>query len=129
MIKYPFISAVAFLMATPALAQFTDEDAAFAAEIERQERLDEAVLAVDGLVESMLDMPVGRLVEMLPSETAPRVPVDPDDTLREWGSRNDPAFEENVRGGARAMTAVIGDMMQDWAARLPELEGWGEGAE
>lgn len=120
---------LAALFPAPVLAQSADDDAAFAAEIERQERLDEAVLAVDGLVESMLDMPVGPLVEMLPAETAGPAPVDPDATLREWGSRNDPAFEENIRGGARAMTAVIGNMMQEWATRLPELEGWSAEAE
>lgn len=122
--KYPFAIAATALLTAPALAQTAQENAAFEAEIERQEELDEAVLAVDRLVEAVLDMPVGPLADALPGETLGGAPVRQGDTVRDLGSRDDPAFEENVRGGARAMTAVIGDMMQKFTARMPELEGW-----
>lgn len=122
--RHRLATTLAIMLAAPALAQASDEDAAFAAEIERQEQLDEAVLAVDRLVEAVLDIPVGPLADALPGETLGAAQVRQGDTVRDLGSRDDPAFEENVRGGARAITAVIGDMMQQFTARMPELEGW-----
>lgn len=115
------IPVFAAMIATPALAQDSADDAEFLVDIERQERLDEAVLAVDRLLDTVLDMPVGQLAEALPSETLGDARVREGDTVRDLGSRTDPAFEENVRGGARAMTAVLGNMMQEFAAKAVEL--------
>lgn len=114
----------ALLTSAPAVAQ-TAEDDEFLAEVERQERLDEAVLAVDRLVGAILDMPVGRLAEIAPPGSV-EGEVRPGDTIRELGTRRDPAFEENVRGGARAMAAVVGNMVQQFETMMPELRAWGE---
>lgn len=113
------------IAAAPALAQAHD-DAAFEAEIERQEAIDETVIAVDSLVGALLDMPVGALAGALPPETLGGARAREGDTLRDLGTRHDPAFEENLRGGARAMTAVIGNMMQRLETNLPALERWSE---
>lgn len=113
------------VLAFPALAQAGD-DAAFEAEIERQVRIDEAVIAVDGLVGALLDMPVGALAGALPAETLGGARARDGDTLRDLGTRHDPNFEESIRGGARAMTAVIGNMMQRLETNLPALEQWAE---
>ena len=118
--------ALAALTASPALAQSSADDEAFQADLERQERLDESVLVVDRMIDAVLDMPVGALTDALPPETADLARVTPRDTLRDLGTRHDPAFEENFRGGARAMTAVIGSMMQQFQTALPALERWGE---
>lgn len=125
--RKPFLFALPLvaLAAAPAFAQGTAaEDEEFLAEIEQQEELDATVLAVDGLVGAILDMPVGEFVRALP-ETAMAREVRPGDTVRDMGSRDNPDFEEQVRGGARAMTAVLGSMAQRFTAMLPELEAMG----
>ncbi|MBC7985677.1 MAG: hypothetical protein H7X93_03275, partial [Sphingomonadaceae bacterium] len=53
-------------LATPAFAQDRAEDQAFRAELEQQERIDEAVVAVDRMIGAVLDMPVGSLARALP---------------------------------------------------------------
>lgn len=116
---------LALAIATPAAAQeMSDEE--FAAQIDRQAGIDEAALAVDGLVGVLLDMPVGALAGALPPGMVDGAEAAPGDTLRDLGTRRDPAFEENLRGGARAMTAMLGTMMQNFNGAMPALEQWGE---
>lgn len=84
---------------------------------------DEMVLAVDSLMGALLDMPVGDLAGMLGDEAGRD--VRPGDTVRDLGLRDDPNFEENIRGGARALTGVVGNMMRRISVIVPELEAMG----
>jgi hypothetical protein len=85
---------------------------------------DEAVLAVDRLVSVLLDMPVGSIAAAMPEAELSR-DVRRGDTLRDVMERQDPELETQVRGGARALTAVIGDMSRRLTTMMPELESWG----
>ena len=86
---------------------------------------DEAVLAVDRFVGTLLDMPIGGLAGALPGMEIDEE-VRPGDTLRDVGERRDPDFERNLRSQARAMTGVIGHMMRRLSAATPALEDWAE---
>lgn len=120
--KYPIILTAALLITAPAFAQDTGDDIwaddPYAAQ-------DEAVLAVDSLLGALLDLPIGRLARSMPN-----VEIEGDfrenDTVRDFVTRDDPEFEEKMRGGARALTGVVANMMQEWATFLPELEAMGE---
>lgn len=115
----PLAPALALALATPAMAQ--DEGDIW--DDDPYAEQDDMVLAVDALIGALLDMPVGRIAAALPEEMVETdVEIREGDTLRDIGSREDPAFEENLRGGARAMTAVVGTMMQELTGVLPELD-------
>ena len=108
-------------LATPALAQNADDvwdDDPYA-------EADETVLAVDRVMDALLDMPIGRFARALPEAEMTR-DVRPDDTLRSYGTREDPAFEEQMRGGARAMAGMATQMIGRLSEMVPELEAMGE---
>lgn len=115
----PLAPALALALATPALAQ--DEGDIWADDPYAEQ--DDMVLAVDELVGALLDMPVGRIANALPPDIVDRdMEIRPGDTVRDMALREDPNFEENVRGGARAMTSVVGNMVREFTAIIPELE-------
>jgi len=119
---WPLLVPLALALASPAFAQAAEEDIwandPYAAQ-------DETVLAVDSLLGALLDLPIGRLARSMPN-----VEIEGDiregDTVRDFVTRDDPEFEEKMRGGARALTGVVANMMQEWATFLPELEAMGE---
>jgi len=86
---------------------------------------DEAVMAVDRLVGALLDLRVGRLAHAFP-DVAIEGDIREDDTVRDLMSREDPAIEEKIRGGARVMTGLVTSMMREFSTLLPELEAMGE---
>lgn len=111
-----------FALALPAQAQTADEDLW---DDDPYAQSDETVLAVDRLMDALLDLPVGRLADAVPEADLGRE-VRPDDTLRSLGTREDPAFEERLRGGARAMAGMATQMVGRLGELLPELEAIGE---
>lgn len=119
---WPLLIPLAIAFAAPAFAQDTDDDIwaddPYAAQ-------DEAVLAVDSFLGALLDLPIGRLAQSMPNVEI-EGDIREDDTLRDFVTRDDPEFEEKMRGGARALTGVVANMMQEFAAFLPELEAMGE---
>ena len=119
---WPLVLLLAIILAAPAVAQEPDEDIwsddPYAAQ-------DETVLAVDRLLGALLDLPIGRLAQSMPNVEI-EGDFHEDDTVRDFVTRDDPEFEEKMRGGARALTAVVGTMMQEFAAFLPQLEAMGE---
>lgn len=119
--KALFAAPLLVLLALPVQAQPADED--IWADDPYAES-DELVVAVDGIMEALLDLPVGRIARAVPEADLGRE-VRPDDTLRSLGTREDPAFEERVRGGARAMTGMATEMIGRFAELLPELEAIG----
>lgn len=109
-------------LAVPAQAQSSDEDIW---DDDPYAENDEAVLAVDALMDVILDMPVGRFADAMPEADLGR-DVRPGDTLRSLGTREDPQFEERLRGGARAMTGMASQMVGRLSAMIPEIEAMGE---
>jgi hypothetical protein len=105
------------LQAQPADADIWDDDP-FAGE-------DEAVMAVDRLVGALLDLRVGRLARAF-SDVTIEGNIRENDTVRDLMTREDPAIEEKIRGGARAMTGLVTSMMREFSTLLPELEAMGE---
>ena len=87
---------------------------------------DETVLAVDGVIDMLLDLPIAGMEGLLPDRSMAR-DVRPGDTVRDVLVRNDPGAEEQLRGGARAATAVIGQMIQRFGGMLDGLDGLAEG--
>ncbi len=88
---------------------------------------DDMVLVVDELVGAILDMPIGRIAAMIPGDLVETdIDVRPGDTVRDMALREDPQFEERARGGARAMTSVVGNMMREFNTLLPELRAIGD---
>ncbi|MCA1748134.1 MAG: hypothetical protein ABR601_06820 [Parasphingopyxis sp.] len=110
------------VLAVPAQAQTADEglwdDDPYA-------EADETVLAVDRVMDAVLDLPVGRLAGAVPEADLAR-DIRPGDTLRSLGTREDPAFEERMRGGARAMAGMATQMIGRLSEMMPELEAMGE---
>ena len=109
-------------LAAPLAAQTADED--IWADDPYAET-DETVMAVDRFMEALLDLPVGRFADAVPEADIGR-DIYPDDTLRSLGTREDPAFEERMRGGARAMAGMATQMVSRLAEMIPELEAMGE---
>lgn len=87
---------------------------------------DGTVLAVDGIIDMLLDMPAAGMENLLPDRERART-VRRGDTLRDVLVRNDPDAEEQLRGGARAATAVIGQMIQRFTGMLGGIGGMAEG--
>jgi hypothetical protein len=128
----PLLIVPAFLLAAPAMAQdgglpppanpdVWDDDP--------YADTDETVLAVDRFVSALLDMPVGQIAAAIPEAeiSGPNDSMDvrDGDTLRDVLARDDPEFETRLRGGARALTGVIGEMSRNLSTMLPALESWG----
>ncbi|MBC2778654.1 hypothetical protein [Parasphingopyxis marina] len=84
---------------------------------------DETVLMVDRFVSTLLDMPVASIAAALPQADIAG-DVRPGDTLRDVMERENPELETQMRGGARALTAMIGDMSRQLTTMMPELESW-----
>lgn len=109
-------------LALPAQAQKADDDLW---NDDPYAETDEAVLAVDRFMDALLDLPVGRFAGAVPEADLGR-DVRPGDTLRSLGTREDPAFEERMRGGARAMAGMATQMVGRLSEMVPELEAMGE---
>jgi hypothetical protein len=120
--KYTLAAATALLLATPALAQDGDDDIW---DDDPYAHQDETVIAVDRIMDALLDLPIGRLASAMP-EVEIEGDVREDDTLRDMMVRDNPGAEEDLRGKARMATAMIGTMLSEVETLLPELERWGE---
>ncbi|MGP1282488.1 MAG: hypothetical protein ACTS1X_05885 [Parasphingopyxis sp.] len=120
--KYTLAAATALLLATPALAQDGDDDIW---DDDPYAQQDETVIAVDRIMDALLDLPIGRLASAMP-EVEIEGDVREDDTLRDMMVRDNPGAEEDLRGKARMATAMIGTMLSEVETLLPELERWGE---
>lgn len=87
------------------------------------------MIVVDCLLGALFDSPIGRLVHAMPS-----VEIEGDvregDTLRDMMVRemvrDNPRAEEELRGKARMAMAMIGTMLSEFEAMIPELERWGD---
>ncbi|QLC24958.1 hypothetical protein HFP57_07900 [Parasphingopyxis algicola] len=119
---WPLLAPLALAFATPALAQNADDDIW---DNDPYAHQDEAVIAVDRIMDTLLDLPVGRLASAMP-DVEVEGDVRPDDTLRDMMVRDNPGAEEDLRGKARMATAMIGTMLSEIETMLPELERWGE---
>jgi hypothetical protein len=115
------IGFIALTLAAPSLAAAaasTDDE--MAAALPKQQEIDQAADTLDRLVGALLDVRVGPLAEAIDPERR----ADPrrrDETLRDMARRDDPYFEQRMRGSIATMRDNAGAMMARLAALAPLL--------
>jgi hypothetical protein len=115
------IGFIALTLAAPSLAAAaasTDDE--MAAALPKQQEIDQAADTLDRLVGALLDVRIGPLAEAIDPERR----ADPrrrDETLRDMARRDDPYFEQRMRGSIATMRDNAGAMMARLAALAPLL--------
>lgn len=114
--RYLFLPVLAFLAATPALAQ-RPAPADVAAALDSPIVQEGVANRVSDAVAALLDTRVGAVERAVnPFSDARR-----NDTLRDRISRDDPNFEARIHDDTRRATRAAGVMAGEFSAMLPEL--------
>jgi hypothetical protein len=137
------ISATAIALAGPALAQAqapgasqgrppahsraphrqSEEDRRLSDEVRRSvpgaAETREAAETVDRVVGAVLDVPIGPIVDAVDPQRRQSRSGRSNETVRDMASRDDPHFEEKVRGSIHGMTANMGAVMEQIAVVAP----------
>ena len=104
------LAAAAFAIAAPAAAQ---------APVPRGEEVEAMAPAIEGAADAMLDLDVGPIIDAAdPYRRGPRVRHR---SLRDIARRDDPYFEQRLRGRIYATTAAMAHMMDAIAAAEPAM--------
>jgi len=114
------ILSAALALATPAFAAGAPTDDEMIGALPKQEEIHEAADALDRMVDALLDVRVGPLADAIDPERR-AAPRRRDETLRDMASRDDPYFEQRMRGSIAAMRESAGAMMAQLAALAPVL--------
>ena len=115
---------IALALPAPALAQNSDDELIRAAKQLQDPRTQDTLAAVlSAMVGAMLDAPVGGIVNAVAKAdpTGRTRPVDPDMTVADMASRDDPDFADNLDADIRDGTRVAGAMAGAMADLLPQL--------
>lgn len=115
---------IALALPAPALAQDSEDDLMRTAQQLQDPRTQDTLAAVlSAMVGAMLDAPVGGMVNAVAKAdpTGRTRPVDPDTTIADMASRDDPDFAENLDAEIRDGTRVVGTMAGALAELLPQL--------
>ena len=115
---------IALALPAPALAQDSDDDLIRTAKQLQDPRTQDTLAAVlSAMVGAMLDAPVGGIVNAVAKAdpTGRTRPVDPDMTVADMASRDDPDFAENLDADIRGGTRLAGAMAGAMADLLPQL--------
>ncbi|NJS15243.1 MAG: hypothetical protein HC788_12310 [Sphingopyxis sp.] len=117
---------IALALPAPALAQDVDDDAlAVARQLQDPRAQDTLAAALSAMAAAMMEMRIGGVVNAVAkADPDGRTrEVDPDMTVADMASRDNPDFQDNldedIRGGTRIMGAMAGAM----AELLPQLAG------
>ena len=120
-LRHYFFAAAALLTAAPAVAQPSEPaDEEIVRSIPSPEALEETGVVIDRALGAILDVNVGGVAEAIDPERA-RDPHAREETLGDIARRDDPYFEERLRGSIGAVTANMGDMMARIAVLTPVL--------
>jgi hypothetical protein len=114
------IGLAALLLGSTALAAAAPPDDELAEALPRQQEIDEATDALDRMVGALLDVRVGPLADAIDPERR----ADPSrqgETLRDMARRDDPNFEQRMRGSIAALRENAGAIMASVAALAPVL--------
>jgi len=104
------LAAAAFAFAAPAVAQ---------SPVPRGEEIEAMAPAIEGAADAMLDLDVGPIIDAAdPYRRGPRVRHR---SLRDIARRDDPYFEQRLRGRIYATTAAMAHMMDAIAAAEPAM--------
>lgn len=115
---------IALAQPVPALAQDSDEELMRTAKQLQDPRTQDTLAAVlSALVGSMLDTPVGGVVNAVAKAdpTGRTREVDPEMTVADMASRDNPNFERELDGEIRDGTRMVGTMAGAMAELLPQL--------
>lgn len=115
---------IALAMPAPALAQDSDEELLRTAKQLQDPRTQDTLAAVlSALAGSMLDTPVGGIVNAVAkADPSGRTrEVDPDMTVADMASRDNPDFERELDADIRDGTRMVGTMAGALAELLPQL--------
>jgi hypothetical protein len=117
------ITAAALVIAGPAAAQQaagTAVDEEIVRNLPSQEEFDRMGESMSRLVGALLNIQVGPIVEAVdPGRRLSR--AERERTLGEMATRDDPYFEQRMRGSVGAVTANMGTMVRQLAVATPAL--------
>ena len=115
---------IALALPSPTLAQESGDDLMRTAKQLQDPRTQDTLAAVlSALVGSMLDTPVGGMVNAVAKAdpTGRTREVDPDMTVADMASRDNPDFERELDSDIRDGTRMVGSMAGALAELLPQL--------
>lgn len=115
---------LALTLPAPALAQDGDDELIRTAKQLQDPRAQDTLAAVlSAMVGAMLDAPIGGIVNAVAKAdpTGSTREVDPDMSVADMASRDDPDFAENLDADIRGGTRMAGAMAGAMADLLPQL--------
>ena len=112
------IAASAVALAVPAAA--SAQPRPDTPEIVDPRAIEDAGRMMDRLLAAILDMPIGPLIDAVDPQRRGRYDSR-DRTVRDMASRDDPRFEEKMRGSVRGITAGMGTLAEQLAVIAPAM--------
>lgn len=110
-----------FAFPAAALAQPYPDGNAYRDAIPPQEKIDRTAHQLHRVLDALMDVRVGPIVEAIDPEAA-YDPYRRDETLGDMAARDDPYYRERMHDSIGAATAGMGEMMTRMARLAPVLE-------
>lgn len=110
-----------FALPAPVLAQSYPDAEAYSNAVPPQEEIDRTALQLHRVLDALMDVRVGPIVEAVDPEAA-HDPYRRNETLGDMAARDDPYYRERMHDSIGAATAGMGEMMTRMARLAPVLQ-------